>query len=80
MTATRRKILYVYGLLVLIGYPILMAYSLHRDPSAFLVGVVGGVLFFALYVIPFTLLQGRLPPGEFRSNGGISRSSIIPMW
>ena len=50
------------------GYPLLMAYTLHRNPSDFLFGIVSGVLFFIFYLVPLGLLQGKIEA----TNRGVS--------
>jgi hypothetical protein len=64
MTETRRKALYVYVVVMVIGYRFLIAYWLHRDPSEFLFGVIGGVLFFLFYLVPLGLLQGKITAAD----------------
>jgi hypothetical protein len=59
MTQTRRKAYYVYAAIVVIGYPILTGYTLHRHPSDLLFGVIAGTLFFIFYLVSLGLLQGK---------------------
>jgi len=60
MTEARRKAWYSTGFLPVIGYPILMAWYLCRNPPDFMFALIGGALFYALYVVPLTLVQGKI--------------------
>lgn len=60
MTEGRRKVLYLYSVLWLIAYPIVMAYTLVRNPSELLFDLIAGLLFLLFYLVPFALFQARI--------------------
>jgi hypothetical protein len=64
MTEARRKVSYATRFLPVIGYPVLMAWYLCRNPPDFMFVLIAGVLFYALYVVPLTLVQGKIEPTD----------------
>ena len=55
-----RKAHYVCATLMVIAYPILMGYTIRREPSDLLFGVIIAAHFFAVYLVPLGLLQGKV--------------------
>jgi hypothetical protein len=64
MTEARREVSYATGFLPVIGYPILMAWHLCRNPPDFMFALVVGALFYAMYVVPLMLVQGKIEPTD----------------